>query len=165
MNRLSTLRAVEVLRDDSGHTLTTTLDYAAPNLVRLQTDTGAVSIGIGYRQWGRAATEPLFSTWTRPEPFVFPDFHYYSRQALGVQMGTAIELEALPVKSVAFTFVESDGRFDFVIYADPATLRFRRLTMEGPGHHMSTDFVDYAPVVTITPPPSAEIAATATATP
>ncbi len=162
MNQLTTLRAVEVLRDDSGNALTTALDYAAPDRVRLQTDTGAISIGIGPQQWARAANEPLFTSWTRPEPFLFPDYHEYSREAVDVQLGTDSQLDGAPVTSVTFAFVEADGRFDFVVYADPTTLLFRRLTMDGPGHHMTTDFVDYAPTVIITPPPANEIAPTAT---
>ena len=74
MNQLTTLKAVEVLRDGSGNSLTTTLEYAAPDQVRLTTDTNAESIGIFNQQWARARNETLWSTWTRVEPFRFPNF-------------------------------------------------------------------------------------------
>lgn len=165
MNQLTTLQTMEVQRDDSGNTLTTILHYAAPDRVTLVTDTGAHSIGIGPQQWARAANEPLFTTWTRPEPFVFPDFHYYSRQAVDVQLGTDSELNGEPVISVTFAFLEDEGRFDFAIYADPTSLLFRRLTMNGLNHHMTTDFLDYSPLVIITPPPREKVVPTATPTP
>jgi hypothetical protein len=162
MNQLDTLKVIEVLKDDRGNTLITTTEYLAPDRVKLTTNTGSQSIGIGNQQWARTADEALWTTWTRGGPFVFPDFHYYSRQAVDVQMGVETQLENETIRMVTFAFLDFEGRFDFVVYADENTLLFRRLTMEGPGHHMVTDFVDYAPVVTIIPPPYSQIAPTPT---
>lgn len=163
MNRLKTLKVIEVLRDDSGHAVTTTILYAAPDTVSVRLSTGAESIRINRMQWTREAQETLWRAYESPKPFVFPDYRFYSSQAVDVQLGSATVLNGLPARSVTFAFVGFDGRFDFVLYSDPETLLFRRLTMEGPGHHMVTDFVDYGPTVSVTEPPAELIAPTPTA--
>jgi hypothetical protein len=162
MNQLNTLKSVEVLEDDSGNTLTSTLLYAAPDRLILSTDTGSTSIGIGRQQWARSPGETLWTTWTRREAFVFPDFHYYSRQAVNVQLGAETSLDGQPVKSVTFDFTGFEGVYRFVVYGDASSLRFLQLTMDGPGHHMVTNFVDYSPTVTITAPSPGQIAPTPT---
>jgi hypothetical protein len=162
MNRLRTLKTIEVLRDDSGHTVTSTLLYAAPDKVYVHLSTGAESISLGPRQWAHEANQSLWRVYEGVEPFTFPDYHYYSRQAVDVQPGADTHIDGQPMRAVTFAFLGFEGRFDFVVYADSGTMLFRRLTMEGPGHHMRTDFVDYAPTVTIILPPPDRIAPTPT---
>ena len=160
MNQLKSLKIVETEWDESGNEYITTILYTAPGQLHLQTSSGSESIALGSEQWSRGPQQSQWITINRVAPLVFPDFEYYSRQALEVRLGAANVLEGQPVRTVTFAVFNSVGRFDFNLYADPVTLYFRRLTMEGPGHQMVVDFVDYNPVVTITRPPDSLIATT-----
>jgi hypothetical protein len=161
MNQLKTLKAVEVMTDDSGHTLTTTMEYAAPDQIRLVTDTGAQYIGIGRQQWARSQGKILWSTWERLEPIRFPDFHD-SQTAVDVQLSAETQLEGRAVRVVTFALLDSRSRFDYKVYADSRTLLFHRVTMDGPGHHMVIDYVNHAPTIVIATPPPVLIAPTPT---
>lgn len=162
MNRLATMKAIEVMKDDQGRAQTTMIEYAAPDKVALTSKTGGESIGIGNRQWAHNADEALWSTWKRVEPFRFPKFDD-SQNAVDVQLGSEGQLDGRAVRTLTYAFLGRKDRFDFKVYADPETLLLRRMTMDGPGHHMVTDYVDYAPTVVITPPPLDRIAPTPTA--
>lgn len=162
MNRLSTLKAVQTLSDDSGHTVITTMSYTMPGSLFLETSTGEQSVVIGGQQWAKGPKDKLWQPIQRVEAFVFPNFHDYSPGALEVQFSPATQVEGQPTKGVTFTFFTSTGPIDFAVFGDPASHRFQRVTMEAPGHHMVTDFVDYAPTVIVTAPPPAEVAPTAT---
>ncbi len=164
MNQLSTLQTVEVIRDDSDGMSTTTIQYAAPDKVMLTAASGAQSIGIGPRQWAHEAGETLWSTWERVEPFRFPNFDD-SRKAVDVQREAGASLDGAPALVVTYAELSLGKRFDFKVYADPDTLLIRRFTMDGPGHHMVSDYMDTAPAIVITPPPANLIAPTPTTNP
>lgn len=154
MNRLSSLKAVQVLKDDSGHSLTTHLLYAAPNKVYLKTSTGDESIVIGSRQWERGSADTVWTPIQRVKPFIFPDFQDYGAPVLEVKLGTQTRLEGLATQSVTFALFTPAGRIQFEVFANPQTLRFQRMTMEAPDHHMVTDYDESVAVVDIMPPPA-----------
>jgi len=162
MNKLSSLKAVQTLSDDNEHTVITTMLYTQPGSLYLKTSTGEESVVIGSQQWARDPKDPLWQPIQRVQPFVFPNFHDYSPQALEVQFDPETTLDGQPTRAVAFSFFTSTGTINFKVFGDPQTLRFQRVTMEAPGHHMLTNFVDYAPVVTVTPPPADSVAPTGT---
>jgi len=81
---------------------------------------------------------------------------------LEVQFDPETTVDGQPTRAVSFTFITTTGPISFKVFGDPQSLRFQRVTMEAPGHHMVTNFVDYAPVVTVTPPPADRVAPTTT---
>lgn len=162
MNQLSSLKAEQTLKDDSGHTVETTMLYTEPGSLYLTTSSGEQSVVIGDQQWARGPKDPQWQTVQRVTPFVFPDFHDYSPQALEVQFSPASTVNGHPTRAVTFSFFTETGPIVFEVFGDPQTLLFQRVTMEAPGHHMVTDFLDYAPVVIVTPPPPESVAPTAT---
>jgi outer membrane lipoprotein-sorting protein len=162
MNQLQTLKAIQVLRDDSGHELTTTFWYAAPNTVYMQTSTQAQSIVIGTKQWVKDSDQSLWTFVQRSPAFAFPDFADYGGRPTEVGMSPETTLTGQVVNTVSFTVLTVGDRLTYKLYGDLQTGLVRRLTMDGPNHHMIVDYVDYAPTVTVTPPPETLVAPTAT---
>ena len=93
----------------------------------------------------------------------YPDFNF-SRVALDVQFGPTSDLsgQTQTPRTVTFAIRTGDLRYDYVWEVDPATLRIVRWTMDGPNHHMVTEYTAYQPPVTGTPAPSEQVAPTAT---
>lgn len=162
MNQLKTLKAIQLLRDDSGHTLTTTMTYAAPDTVYLQTSTQEESLVIGSQQWIKESGQSLWEPIPRTLPFVFPEFGDYDGEVSEVALSPETTFDGQRVNAVTFTILTGTNRLAYKIYGDSETHLIRRLTMDGPNHHMIVDYINYAPVVTLTRPPSHLSAPTAT---
>lgn len=160
MNTLTSLRAVQLLTDDAGHKLTTTMLYAAPDRVELITSTGEHSIVVSARQWTQDQGQTYWVQTKRSQPYSFPDFHDYGPSALNVQSAGTVIINGRNTRAVTFVLSTSSGPIHFEAFADPVTLRFLRVTMDAPDHHMITDYVDFAPGIPIEPPPLGLVATT-----
>lgn len=83
----------------------------------------------------------------------YPHFNF-SREAIDVQFGPTSELsgQSQARQTVTFAVGTGDLRYDYVLEVDPATLRIVRWTMDGPNHHMMTEYTTYHLPATVTPP-------------
>jgi hypothetical protein len=158
MNTLKSLKAIQVGSDDSGHRLTTTMLYAAPDRVYLETSTGERAIVIGGQQWNRDPGHTLWQLTQRARPLAFPDFHEYGPTAVNVQMGPVTEISGRPAPSVSFFLPTASGPILFEAIADPVTYRFQTVRMVAPGHHMNTEYVGFNADVSILPPRPEQVA-------
>lgn len=142
MNQLQSLTEVERLSDDSGHTITTTYQFAAPDKLHFVVSSGMESVAIGGAQY---YLEPgkAWEKQARAEPFRWPNFDYAS-SALQMKFEGEEMIDGERCAVIAVKAPSVDYRF----WVGEQTHWMRRQQMDAPGHHMLSAFVDFnAPIV------------------
>lgn len=149
MNRLTTLREHQFLRDDAGNAVNTNFEYQAPDRFRYWVTGGGSEITVGSVQYYRKLGERTWRITNFPQAYVFPNYSYAER-ARGAHIDQETELGNQEVTVVGL-WLDKDLEFEFELWIDNETHLILQLTMEGPNHHMDSHFT-FNPPLEIKPP-------------
>jgi hypothetical protein len=150
MNQLASLRETQMISDDAGNSLRVVFEYAAPDRLRFTLSNGRESVAVGKTQYYYEPGEG-WREQSRAFDFVFPNF-YLAKNAYAVKNEGIDPLNGDKAQVVSFLYDTAEGTFLYRRWIDPNTKRARRETMDGPGHHMVSEYGQYDAVIPIAVP-------------